>query len=214
MIRVLLADDETLIRTGIGSILSSDSTIEVVAEASSGRETVDRTHEYRPDVALVDIRMPDTDGLTAISEITRASPDTAVAMLTTFGRDEYVTRALDEGASGFLLKTAAPHELISGVHAIAAGGAFLSPEITRRVITHMRNRRVSPTQERIAVLSARERDVLALVGGGRSNAEIARKLYLAEETVKSHVSAILARLDLANRVQAAILAYEAGITTE
>ncbi|TQN31549.1 LuxR family two component transcriptional regulator [Haloactinospora alba] len=214
MIRVLLADDERLIRAGIGSILSSDPAIEVAAEADSGREAVDRAREYQPDVALVDIRMPDTDGLTAIPGITGASPATAVAMLTTFGRDEYVTRALDEGANGFLLKTAAPHELVSGVHAIAAGGAFLSPEITRRVITHVRNRRVSPDEDRLAVLSARERDVLALVGDGRSNAEIARKLYVSEETVKSHVSAILARLDLANRVQAAILAHEAGIATE
>ncbi|MBV2365455.1 response regulator [Streptomonospora nanhaiensis] len=215
MIRVLLADDEALIRAGIGTILSADPGIEVVAEAGTGRQAVDLARRHRPDVALVDIQMPDTDGLTAVPEILRASPRTAVAILTTFGQDAYITRALDGGASAFLLKTAEPQELMAGVRAVADGGAFLSPKVARRVITQLRDRPASPAhaaRERVAALSRREKDVLALVGAGRSNAEIARELHLAEDTVKAHVSAILARLDLRNRVQAAVLAHEAGIS--
>ncbi|QBI56500.1 response regulator [Streptomonospora litoralis] len=215
MIRILLADDEPLMRVGIRTILSADSGIEVVAEAGTGRETVDLARRYRPDVALVDIQMPDTDGLTAIGGILEASPRTAVAMLTTFGQDDYITRALDGGASGFLLKTAEPQELMAGVRAVADGGAFLSPKVARRVISHLRDRPASPAhaaRERVAALSRREKDVLASLGTGRSNAEIARDLHLAEDTVKAHVSAILTRLDLQNRVQAAILAHEAGMS--
>ncbi|WP_186355973.1 response regulator transcription factor [Streptomonospora sp. PA3] len=215
MIRVLLADDEALIRAGIATILSADPGIEVVAEAGTGRRAAELVARHRPDVALVDIQMPDTDGLSAVPEILRVSPRTAVAMLTTFGNDDYITRALDAGASGFLLKTAEPQELAAGVRAVADGGGFLSPKVARRVITHLRSRPASPARDardRVAALSRREKDVLALLGAGCSNAEIAGELHLAEDTVKSHVSAILARLDLRNRVQAALLAHEAGMS--
>ncbi|GAA1749952.1 response regulator transcription factor [Streptomonospora arabica] len=214
MIRVVLADDEALIRAGIATILSADPDIEVVAEAGTGSRAVELTGLHRPDVALVDIQMPESDGLSAVPRILRASPRTAVAILTTFGRDDYITRALDGGASGFLLKTAEPQELMAGVRAVADGGAFLSPQVARRVVARLRNRPEPPAaeaRERVGVLSRRERDVLALLAAGASNAEIARELHLAEDTVKAHVSAILSRLGLRNRVQAAILAHEAGL---
>ncbi|MDT0300859.1 response regulator transcription factor [Streptomonospora wellingtoniae] len=214
MIRVVLADDEALIRAGIATILSADPDIEVVAEAGTGSRAVELAGVHRPDVALVDIQMPETDGLSAVPEILRVSPRTAVAILTTFGQDDYITRALDGGASGFLLKTAEPQELMAGVRAVADGGAFLSPQVARRVVAHLRNRPTAPAaeaRERVDVLSRREKDVLALLAVGASNAEIARGLHLAEDTVKAHVSAILARLGLRNRVQAAVLAHEAGL---
>ncbi|GAB3451457.1 response regulator transcription factor [Streptomonospora sediminis] len=214
MIRVVLADDEALIRAGISTILSADPGIEVVAEAGTGEGAVELAGRHRPDVALVDIQMPGTGGLSAVPEILRASPPTAVAILTTFGQDDYITRALEGGANGFLLKTAEPHELMAGVRAVAGGGAFLSPPVARRVITTLRDRPAPPpsaARARVAALSGRERDVLALLGAGASNAEIAARLHLAEDTVKAHVSAILARLDLRNRVQAAVLAHEAGV---
>lgn len=217
MIRVLLADDEPLIRVGIRTILSSDPEITVVAEAGDGHEAADLAARQRPDVALLDIQMPGADGLTAIDLVRRASPATAVAMLTTFGTDEYVARALDGGASGFLLKAATPRELLTGVRAVAEGGAYLSPKVTRRVITGFRARREArthPDHERVAALSPRERQVLALLGSGLSNAEIARELHLAEDTVKTHVSAVYARLGVSNRVQAAILAHDSGLTFE
>ncbi|TDQ55178.1 response regulator [Actinorugispora endophytica] len=217
MIRVLLADDEPLMRVGIRTILSSDPGITVVAEASDGREAAELAGRHRPDVALLDIQMPGTDGFTAITLIRRASPATTVAMLTTFSRDEYVSRALDDGASGFLLKAAAPRELITGVRAVAEGGAFLSPKVTRRVITGFRNRRENrahPAHERISALSPRERQVLALLGAGLSNAEIARELHLVEDTVKTHVSAVYARIGVKNRVQAAIIAHDTGLSAD
>ncbi len=216
MIRVLLADDEPLIRVGIRTILSSDPEITVVAEAGDGHEAADLAARQRPDVALLDIQMPGADGLTAIDLVRRASPATAVAMLTTFGTDEYVTRALDGGASGFLLKAATPRELLTGVRAVAEGGAYLSPKVTRRVITGFRARREArahPDHERVAALTPRERQVLALLGSGLSNAAIARELHLAEDTVKTHVSAVYARLGVSNRVQAAILAHDSGLTS-
>lgn len=217
MIRVLLADDEPLIRVGIRTILSSDPEITVVAEAGDGHEAAELAAGRRPDVALLDIQMPGADGLAAIDLLRRASPATAVAMLTTFGTDEYVARALDGGASGFLLKAATPRELLTGVRAVAEGGAYLSPKVTRRVITGFRARREArahPDHERVAALSPRERQVLALLGSGASNAEIARELHLAEDTVKTHVSAVYVRLGVRNRVQAAIIAHDSGLTSE
>lgn len=214
MIRVLLADDEAMIRAGVRAIVESDPDIEVVAEAADGREAVELVLAHRPDVALLDIRMPRMDGLSATAELRRVAPDTRVVILTTFGEDEYISQALGDGASGFLLKAGDPRELISGVHAVAAGGAYLAPQVARQVISRIgsgRAVREAAAIERLAELTDREREVLALVGTGLSNAEIAGRLFLVEGTVKSYVSAILGRLGMKNRVQAAILAYEAGL---
>ncbi len=214
MIRVLLADDEPMIRAGVRAILANDPDIEVVAEASDGRHAIDLALARRPDVALLDIRMPRVDGLTATAEILRAAPAVAVAILTTFGEDSYLAQAIDGGARGFLLKSGDPRELIAGVHAVAGGGAYLSPSLAARVLARLRSSgqgRASAAQAGVATLTDRERDVLALVGAGLSNAQIAGRLHLVEGTVKGHVSAILTRLNLDNRVQAAILAHQAGL---
>lgn len=217
MIRVLLADDEAMIRAGVRSIVQSDPGIEVVAEAADGREAVDLVLSHRPDVVLLDIRMPRMDGLAATTEIRRTAPSTAVIILTTFGEDGYISQALGDGASGFLLKAGDPRELIAGVHAVAEGGAYLSPQVARQVIAQFgggRASRAAAAAARLEELTQREREVLALVGAGLSNADIAERLFLVEGTVKSYVSAILNRLDMRNRVQAAILAYEAGMVDE
>ena len=214
MIRVLLADDEPMIRAGMRAILSADREIEVVAEAADGREAIDLTQRHRPDVVLLDIRMPRLDGLTAATEIRRTVPATAVVIVTTFGEDEYIARALSDGASGFLLKSGDPRELIAGVRAVADGAAYLSPKVAHRVITELSDGRMSrgaAARDQIGALTDREREVLALVGAGLSNADIAGRLFLVEGTVKAYVSAILARLGVKNRVQAAIIAYEAGL---
>ncbi|GAA1465974.1 response regulator transcription factor [Nocardiopsis exhalans] len=214
MIRVLLADDEAMIRAGVRAIVQSDPEIEVVAEAADGREAVELVLSHRPDVALLDIRMPRMDGLAATAELRKAAPDTKVIILTTFGEDSYVSQALGDGASGFLLKAGDPRELISGVHAVADGGAYLSPQVARQVIAQFgggRAAKQAAAAERVADLTERERDVLVLVGAGLSNADIAERLFLVEGTVKSYVSTILSRLGMKNRVQAAILAYEAGL---
>jgi DNA-binding NarL/FixJ family response regulator len=215
VIRVLLADDEAMIRAGVKAILAADPEIEVVAEAGDGREAIELARSHRPDVALLDIRMPRLDGLSAAAEIGRVAPGTAVVILTTFSEDAYIARALSEGASGFLLKAGDPHELITGVRAVADGAAYLSPRVAHRVITELsgdRLRRGATARELAGTLTPRERQVLSLVGAGLSNAEIAHRLHVVEGTVKAYVSAILARLEVKNRVQAAILAYEAGLT--
>jgi DNA-binding NarL/FixJ family response regulator len=212
-----MADDEAMIRAGVRAILASDPDIEIVAEAADGREAVELVRKHRPDMALLDIRMPKMDGLTAAAEIRRMAPDVGVIMLTTFGEDEYIARALGDGASGFLLKSGDPRELIAGIHAVAAGAAFLSPQVARRVITELSRgsggtmTRAAQARDRIQRLTVREREVLALVGAGMANAEIARRLHVVEGTVKAYVSAILTRLEVRNRVQAAIIAYEAGL---
>ncbi|WP_329123071.1 response regulator transcription factor [Streptomyces sp. NBC_01465] len=216
-VRVLLADDEAMIRAGVRAILTAEPAIEVVAEAGDGREAVELTLKHRPDVTLLDIRMPRLDGLQAAEELRKVAPETALIMLTTFSEDEYIARALGSGVSGFLLKSGNPRELIAGIQAVAEGAAFLSPEVARRVITHLGSgqlSRASAARARLEGLTAREREVVALVGGGLSNAEIAGKLFVVEGTVKAHVSAVLGRLDLKNRVQLAILAYEAGLVAE
>ncbi|MFD0690239.1 response regulator [Actinomadura fibrosa] len=214
MIRVLLADDEAMIRAGVRAILSADAGIEVVAEAGDGREAVELALAHRPDVVLLDIRMPRLDGLAAAAELGRAAPGTGVVMLTTFGEDEYIARALSDGASGFLLKSGDPRELIAGVRAVAEGAAYLSPKVAHRVITELSGGRMSDgarARARTAGLTPRERQVLALLGAGLSNAEIAGRLHVVEGTVKAYVSAILTRLEVRNRVQAAVIAYEAGL---
>ncbi|MEV5570887.1 response regulator transcription factor [Spirillospora sp. NPDC052269] len=214
MIRVLLADDEAMIRAGVRAILSADTGVEVVAEAGDGRAAIEMARAHRPDVVLLDIRMPRLDGLSAAAELRRAVPGTAVVMLTTFGEDEYIERALADGAAGFLLKSGDPHELIAGVRAVADGAAYLSPRVAQRLISELgggRLTRRAAARRRTAVLSPRETEVLALVGAGLSNAEIAARLHVVEGTVKAYVSSVLARLDVRNRVQAAIIAYEAGM---
>ncbi|PPK68785.1 response regulator transcription factor [Actinokineospora auranticolor] len=217
MIRVLLADDEAMVRAGVRAILASDDGIEVVAEAADGREAVELTQAHRPDVAVLDIRMPGMDGLAAAAEIRRTQPDTAVVMLTTFSEDAYIARALGDGASGFLLKSGDPRELLAGVRAVSEGAAYLSPRVASRVIAELSTGPAArmgarvDARARLAALAPRELEVLALVGQGLANAEIARRLHLVEGTVKAYVSGVLARLDVRNRVQAAIIAYEAGL---
>lgn len=214
MIRVLLADDEPLVRAGVRAILDTDPGIEVVAEAGDGRAAVELVRRHRPDVAVLDIRMPLLDGLAATAEIRAVAPATGVVVLTTFGEDEYIARALGDGAGGFLLKSGDPRELVAGVRAVADGAAYLSPAVAYRVISELRGPgggARAAAQERVAALTAREREVLALVGAGLSNADIAGRLHLVEGTVKAYVSAVLGRLEVRNRVQAAIVAYEAGL---
>ncbi|MCX5532906.1 response regulator transcription factor [Streptomyces sp. NBC_00006] len=215
-IRVLLADDEAMIRAGVGAILAAGGDFEIVAEAADGREAVRLAQAHRPDVALLDIRMPRLDGLAAAEEITATVLGTAVAMLTTFSEDAYVARALGGGATGFLLKSGDPHELMAGVRAVADGAAFLSPKVARHVIDGLgggRLTREAAARQRVEALTPREREVLGLVGAGLSNPEIADRLHLVEGTVKAYVSAVLERLEVKNRVQAAIVAYEAGLLT-
>ncbi|MED7929265.1 response regulator transcription factor [Nonomuraea sp. LP-02] len=214
MIRILLADDEAMMRAGVRAILASDPELDVVAEAGDGRQAVDLAISHHPDVALLDIRMPRLDGLAAAAEIRRAAPGTAVVMLTTFGEDDYIAKALDVGAAGFLLKSGDPRELIAGIHAVAEGAAYLAPRVAQRVIAQLSGGRIArgaQARDRIEALTEREREVLALVGAGLSNAEIAGRLHIVEGTVKAYVSAILTRLDVRNRVQAAIIAHEAGL---
>ncbi|MEU9482118.1 response regulator transcription factor [Streptomyces decoyicus] len=214
MVQVLLADDEAMVRAGVRAILARDPEIEVVAEAADGHEAVDAARRHRPAVALLDIQMPGLDGIAAAAQLYRDLPGTGVIMLTTFGEDDFVAHALQVGASGFLLKADDPRELLAGVHAVAAGGAYLSPKVAARVIAGLRTGRMAigtPSRRTIEQLTVREHDVLALLGTGLSNAEIGTRLYLVEGTVKAHVSAILSKLGVRNRVEAAIVAYEAGL---
>lgn len=215
-IRVVIADDEAMIRGGIRAILASDSSIDVVAEAADGHEAVEQAAKFRPDVVLLDIRMPRLDGLAALKEISRVTPSAKVAILTTFGEDEYVRRALGGGAMGFMLKASDPRELLDGVHALSAGAAYLSPRIAHQVIGKFRDADDEPGTGRAAklavdTLTPRERDVLVMLAAGSSNAQIGRRLHLVEGTVKGHVSSILLKLDAGNRVRAAIIAYQAGL---
>jgi DNA-binding NarL/FixJ family response regulator len=217
VIRVLLADDEAMVRAGVRAILATAPDIEVVVEAGDGREALALAGAHSVDVAVLDIRMPVLDGLATAAELRRLVPDVAVVMLTTFSEDAYITKALDSGASGFLLKSGDPYELMAAVRSVHAGAAYLSPEIAHRVIQQLSGGRMSrqaAAKDRIAVLTPREREVLALVGAGLSNAEIGERLFLVEGTVKAYVSAVLSRLGVKNRVQAAVLAYEAGLASQ
>lgn len=217
-IRVLLADDEPMLRAATGLLLGQASDIEVVAEAADGAEAIDAVRRLPIDVALVDIRMPEVDGLAAVEEITRIAPAVRVIMLTTFGEEEYVARALRAGAAGFLLKDTEPTQILHAVRAAAAGDAVLSPGVARQVIDRSlaagdqgASERAARAVERLAALSPREREVLVWIGHGLANAEIGVRLALSAGTVKVHVSRILGKLDCANRVQAAILAHDAGL---
>jgi DNA-binding NarL/FixJ family response regulator len=214
-IRVLVVDDQELVRAGFCVILDAADGITVVGEAGNGAEAVAAVAAQRPDVVLMDIRMPGMDGLEATRLITgnNAEPGPRVVMLTTFDLDDYVYEALRAGASGFLLKDAPRHDLISAVRAAAAGDGMLAPSVTRLLIETFARRppATSPSPSRLASLTARERDTLLLVARGRSNAEIAGDLFVSEATVKTHIGHLLAKLGLRDRVQAVILAYETGI---
>ncbi|WP_189304913.1 response regulator [Streptomyces albospinus] len=215
-IRVLLADDETMVRHGVRLILRHADGIDVVAEASDGRQAADMAAAHRPDVALVDIRMPVCDGLAAIAPLLALDPAPRIVMLTTFGEEDNVVRALREGATGFLLKDEGPQELISAVRAAAAGDAVLSPGVTGTVIARMLRGSEADTavgEDRMVRLTAREREVLAMLGEGLSNQDIAGRLGIGIGTVKSHVGAILDKTGSASRVQAALLAHQAGLTS-
>ncbi|MGO1052671.1 response regulator [Crossiella sp. CA198] len=212
-IRVLIADDERLMRAGVRMIVDSAEDISVVAEADSGPSAVEVCVRQRIDVALLDIRMPGGDGLAAAGEIARLAPDTRVVMLTTFGEQRYVAQAMRAGATGFVLKDTGPTELIRAVRLAAAGESVLGPRITRDLIeTHLLGPNRAPdAAPRVARLTDAEREVLKLVGEGLSNAEIAQRLHIGVGTAKAHLSRILTKMDCANRVQAAIVAHEAGL---
>ncbi|KJK55482.1 response regulator transcription factor [Saccharothrix sp. ST-888] len=213
MIRVLVADDEPLIRAGIRLILTSADDIDVVAEAANGREALDLARAHAVDVVLLDIQMPVMDGLTALAELPRVVPGARALILTTFGERENVLRAVAAGGAGFLLKDTAPGELIQAVRAAAGGHAFLSPAATRHIVDSLAAGpaagRRDAARRRLAALSAREREVLDLLGEGLSNADVGSRLHMSEGTVKTHVSRILAKLECENRVQAALLARDA-----
>jgi DNA-binding NarL/FixJ family response regulator len=210
VIRVLIADDQPLMRAGFKTVLEATGSIAVVAEAGDGEEAVRLAEAHAPDVVLMDIRMPVLDGI----EATRRLPRHRVLILTTFGLDDYIVEALRAGASGFLLKDARPQELVGAVQAVAAGDAVLSAGVTRRLLDQVAHRlpaAVSRSPDALSALTEREHEVLRLLAGGRSNAEIAAALVVSEATVKSHVSNLLGKLGLRDRVQAVILAYESGL---
>lgn len=211
-IRVVLVDDEAMVRVGLRMVLSSEPDIEVVGEAEDGGAAVAVVERTQPHVVLMDIRMPRVDGIEGARRVLAAAPDVKVVVLTTFDEDDYVEAALRNGVSGFLLKVAPPERLVEAVRTVAAGGGLLDPAVTVRVITSFAS--ASPLRTRgtdlLDALTERERDVLRLIARGLSNAEIAADLYLGETTVKTHVSNVLAKLGLRDRVQAVVAAYETG----
>ena len=210
-IRVLVADDQSMVRAGFRMLLADEEDIEVVAEASNGKEAVEKAARFDPTVVLMDIRMPELDGLEATRRILAADPDARVLVLTTFDLDEYVYEALRAGASGFVLKDDPPEQLIAAVRTVASGDALLSPAVTKRVIgAFTRMPRPTPPRE-LDDLSVREREVFRLVARGLSNAQIGKELFIGETTVKTHVTHILSKLGLHDRVQAVVLAYQTGV---
>jgi DNA-binding NarL/FixJ family response regulator len=210
-IRVLVADDQSMVRAGFRMLLGGEEDIEVVAEASNGLEAVEKAARYDPTVVLMDIRMPELDGLEAARRILAADRDARILILTTFDLDEYVYEALRAGASGFVLKDEPPEQLLAAIRTVAAGDALLSPAVTKRVIAQFtRIPRPTPPAE-LDDLSEREREVFRLIARGLSNGEIAQELFISETTVKTHVTHILAKLGLRDRVQAVVLAYQAGL---
>jgi DNA-binding NarL/FixJ family response regulator len=211
--RVLIADDDGLMRAGLVELLTADPDIQVVGQAATGRQAIEQARRLCPDVVLMDVRMPDLDGISATSVLVRAAPTARVLILTTFEQDDYIFGALRAGASGFLLKRARPEELLAAVHTVAAGEALLSPSVTRRVVDRMAQQ---PTPEltgkaKLDGLTPREREVLALIARGLSNREIAAALAVEESTIRTHVKRILMKLGLRDRVQAVIFAYETGL---
>ncbi len=209
MISILLADDQALVRAGFALILNAEPDLEVVGEAGDGEEAVEQSRDLRPDVVLMDVRMPGIDGIEATRRVTTLLSSTRVLMLTTFDLDEYVVAAFRAGASGFLLKTAPRDQLVAAVRTVHTGEALLAPMSTRKLIEQFT--RPQETSPALAELTVRERDVLALLARGLSNAEIAAELVVEPSTVKSHVAAVLAKLDCRDRIQAVVFAYESEL---
>ncbi|MCT1910808.1 response regulator [Brachybacterium paraconglomeratum] len=213
--RVGLIDDDSLVRAGLAMILGADPGIEVVGQGADGSEAVPLVQKHRPDVLLMDVRMPTLDGIAATKAVTALTGAPKIIMLTTFDMDEYVFQALEAGASGFLLKDTPPQDLARAVHVVAGGEAMLSPTVTRRMLSHFSDANPGSRQERhpgLDQLTERETEVLGAVGAGLSNAQIGMRLFMSEATVKAHVSKVFAKLDCTNRVQIAIIAHEAGLT--
>jgi DNA-binding NarL/FixJ family response regulator len=211
-VRVLIADDEKLMRSGLRAILAAEADIEVAGEAGDGLEAIASAERLRPDVVLMDVRMPNLDGLAATERLLTRMKDVRVVMLTTFDLDEYVYEALRAGASGFVLKDAPADQLLTAIRVVAQGEALLAPSITRRLIAeYARRPRAAGRPEQLGELTERELDVMRLMAGGLSNAEIAEHLIVGEATIKTHVSRILAKLELRDRTQVVVLAYESGL---
>jgi DNA-binding NarL/FixJ family response regulator len=213
-VRVLIVDDDDLMRAGLRGVLAEDPEIELAGEAADGRQAVHRARVTQPDVVLMDVRMPDLDGISATRELLAATPELKVMIVTTFEQDDYIFGALRAGASGFLLKRTRPEDLVAAIHTVAAGEALLSPSVTSRVVARMAGEPEPDAgrDARLSELTAREREVLVLVARGLSNAEIAAELVIEESTVKTHVKRILMKLRLRDRIQAVIFAYESGLT--
>jgi len=214
MTHVLIADDDDLMRAGLSELLTADPDIQIIGQAATGHQAVEQALRLSPDVVLMDVRMPDLDGISATRELLRTAPEAKVLILTTFEQDDYIFSALRAGASGFLLKRARPEELIAAVHTVAAGDSLLSPSVTRRVIQRMAQQ---PTpdltgQTSLDALTPREREVLTFIARGLSNREIAAALVVEESTIRTHVKRVLMKLDLRDRIQAVIFAYETGLT--
>jgi DNA-binding NarL/FixJ family response regulator len=210
-IGVLVVDDQSMVRAGFRMLLGGEEDIDVVAEASNGREAVEKAARFRPAVVLMDIRMPELDGLQATREILAANPEARILILTTFDLDEYIYEALRAGASGFVLKDDPPENLIAAIRTVAAGDALLSPSITNQVISQFaRLPKPAPPKE-LDELTVREMEVLRLIARGLSNAEIGEELFISDTTVKTHVTHVFQKLNVRDRVQAVVLAYEAGI---
>ena len=210
-IRVLVADDQSLVRSGFRMLLDGEEDMEIVAEAANGVEAVDKAARYEPTVVLMDIRMPELDGLEATRRILAADPDARVLVLTTFDLDEYVYAALRAGASGFVLKDEPPEQLLAAIRIIAAGEALLSPAVTKRVIAKFTQLPSKPPPPEIEELTERELDVFRLIARGLSNAEIGQELFISDTTVKTHMTHLLQKLGLRDRVQAVVLAHETGL---
>ena len=211
MIRVVLADDQALVRAGFRMILRAEPGIEVVGEAANGFEATAAAQTHRPDVVLMDVRMPELDGVQATARIVESCPDTRVLVLTTFDLDEVVYGSLRAGASGFLLKDAPEERLITAIRVVAEGGSLFAPSVTRRLVEEFARRAPAPAPAPLGGLTAKETEVLTLVARGLTNAEIARTIFVTENTVKTHVARILMKLDLRDRVQAVVAAYESGL---